>query len=122
MVKNERADDPAKAMELFYLSFDEFGPDRLQHIDFWVCICQVRKRVIREVAGGLSCVSSALLMELRKAMDGLRIQGPAGEALFVFCRLRGFLTDESAQQSIFLFKGLLYCVAPARDRLACEEY
>ena len=97
--------DPSKATELFHLSLDEFGPERLGCMDMWVCICAVRAQVLRQVRGGLSAVASMSLMELRASHGGFRIVGPQGQPLTVFCHMSACLSDEAAEQKMFTFKG-----------------
>ena len=97
--------DPAKAMELFYWTFEELGLSRLGHTDWWVCLASLRTQLANRVAGGLSHVSKVLLLELQKLTEGFTIHGPSGESLVLFGTFGGFMFDESAQMSIMHFKG-----------------
>ena len=102
---NVLATDASKATEHFHLSFDEFGPERLGCIDMWVFVCAVRLRLLRQVRGGLSAVTSMLLMELRASAGGLRVVGPGDQPLTVPCGMGAALCDEAAEQMMFTFKG-----------------
>ena len=97
--------DPAKAMELVYISSEEFE-GRLSSIDAWCCICCIRTRRAKDIQGGLSRVASFLFEEAKKMGDQLMIQGPPGhEPLYVRVQMGCFISDEAAQHAVFSFKG-----------------
>ena len=78
---------------------------------------------MKNVRGGLSAITRALLCELHRMRDGVLVQGPTtDEKMFLQFDLKVFITDESAMQSIWRFKGertidLLYLLARAASRL-----
>ena len=106
---------PAKAMEMWYMSLAEFGDIRLGHSDFWISLCAMRTQTVKEVAGGISHVASVLVQEIKKMSDGLMVQAPGGDSLYVWCRMGGFMLDESAQQGVFSFKGAAYIQFAVRN-------
>ena len=138
--------EPAKATELFYLSFEELGAERLARTNFWIPFCSIRTKQARrvrleclrlglnllsvsayliwaprkapesgsasshlrasKVRGGLSHVTEMLLLELKCMSNSVLVQGPLPEnKLQVWVRFGFFLSDESAQNGIFRFKG-----------------
>ena len=110
---NLLAHDPAKSMELWYFTFEEFGETRTSMCDFWVTLCVIRTRIVRQVRGGLSAVAKALLLRFREMSNGIVVQqGP--ERLHLFCTLAFFLGDESGLQHVFRFKGELFNVYVGR--------
>ena len=98
--------DPAKAMELYYITFEELGNNRICMNDFWITFCLVRTRVVKTIRGGISAVTAALTLKLQEMADGIVVQGPRpNDKLHFFVNFGYFLSDESAQHNIFRFKG-----------------
>ena len=97
--------DPAKAMEVIYVSLRQFG-NRLHFVDSWACICCIRNQTLKHVRGGLATVVRVLLEKCQRASAQLMIQGPVGQAaLYVRVVMGYFISDESAQQHAMSFKG-----------------
>ena len=97
--------DPAKAMEMIYVPFRQFG-SRLHFVDSWACICCIRNQTLKHVRGGLATVVRVLLEKCQRASAQLMIQGPVGQAaLYVRAVMGYFISDEAAQQHVMCFKG-----------------
>ena len=115
--------DPAKSCQMFYFTIDELGMNRHCRCAWWWGLSSFRTRSMKHVRGGLSAVTRALLCELHRMRDGVLVQGPTtDEKMFLQFDLKVFITDESAMQSIWRFKGeraidLLYLFARAASRL-----
>ena len=82
--------NPAKSCQLFYLSILELGINRHAQTDFWWTLACLPTRKMKDVLGGLSAVTRALLCQLQPMRDGVLVQGPtADDKLFLFLRAQG---------------------------------
>ena len=65
--------DPAKSLELWYVTIEELGVERTCICDWWITLCIVRARVLKQIRGGVSAMTAALMLQLRDMKNGICI-------------------------------------------------